>query len=231
MFIKKISNYFNPIHLEKRQSVNCLWKITFNFKNSSIRNSSALKFILILLFFLNLFPGTEISCFSQKDSATQKLDTSALNNHSPRIASFYSAVLPGLGQIYNKKYWKVPVIYISAGTLIYFIIDYNKQYIKYKNGLIWKLSGDPNIPKDYQFINDPIWYKENLQSAMDWYHRYRDIDVICLATLYILNILDASVDAYLFDYDISQDLSLQIRPTMLNLPNSYNFGLSCRLKF
>lgn len=228
MFVTEILKFYRTNNQEKRRSVSCQLNISCSFK---IKNSSAIKLIGILLFFLNPISGSEISCFSQKDSAIQKIDTSIINKHSPRIASFYSAVLPGLGQIYNKKYWKVPVIYISAGILIYYIIDYNKQYIKYKNGLIWKLSGDSNIPGEYQFINDPIWYKENLQSAMDWYHRYRDIDVICLATLYILNILDATVDAYLFDYDISQDLSLQIQPTMINLPNSTNFGLSCRLRF
>ncbi|NQU87895.1 MAG: hypothetical protein HQ541_19270, partial [Mariniphaga sp.] len=138
--------------------------------------------------------------------------------HSPKKATIYSAILPGLGQAYNKKYWKIPIIYAGFGVIVYFI-DYNNNWYRlFKNAYV-DLSVTTGFDKEV-FISK---YKEDLpllstidydnsvemKNTLDYLTKYqdysrrnRDLLIIGTAVFYALNIIDASVDAHLFDFDI-----------------------------
>ena len=139
---------------------------------------------------------------------------------SPRKAAILSATLPGLGQIYNKKYWKIPIIYAGLLTSAYYINDNNVQYKLYKDAYLKRL--DNNQDND-DFVGE--YSSGDLLILKDFYRRNREVSILCFVGTYIINVLDASVDAHLFDYDISEDISLQITPT-----STANFnGLSLTL--
>ena len=139
---------------------------------------------------------------------------------SPRKAAILSSTLPGLGQIYNKKYWKIPIIYAGLLTSAYYINDNNVQYKRYKDAYLKRL--DNNQDND-DFVGE--YSSGDLLILKDFYRRNREVSILCFVGTYIINVLDASVDAHLFDYDISEDISLQITPT-----STTNFnGLSLTL--
>lgn len=130
--------------------------------------------------------------------------------HSPKKASIYSAVLPGLGQAYNRKYWKIPIIYAGFGAFAYFINQNYSEYQKFKEAYLWKVSGD-TIPIDNEYI-----YKyqtaDQLKNGKNYYLRNFELTCILTGVWYIVNILDATVDAHLLDYDINEDLSVHLQP-------------------
>lgn len=190
--------------------------------------------VLVILFHI---PFTNGKCYSQNNDSViiiseknvESIDTLFKGIHSPRIASLYSAVLPGLGQVYNKKYWKVPLIYAGFATIFYALNFNNRFYLHYKTAAIWKESGDPNVPPEYAFIKDRIYTVDNLSSAFNYYKRSRDLALLGLLGFYVINIIDATVDAYLIDYDISQNLALKLKPTVIQSPFAYNAGFSLSL--
>ncbi|MBK5286306.1 MAG: hypothetical protein JJE25_12975 [Bacteroidia bacterium] len=151
----------------------------------------------------------------------------SLRTHSASKAILYSAILPGAGQAYNKKYWKIPIIYAGIGALIY-AIDYNQRnYSTFKSAYISRTDGDSLTIDNY-----PRYTAENLRSLFEYYHRNRDLSYILASSLYILNILDAYVDAELFYFDVSDNLSLHSSPFILNSLNGDRIGgLSFRLVF
>ena len=139
---------------------------------------------------------------------------------SPRKAAILSSTLPGLGQIYNKKYWKIPIIYAGLLTSAYYINNNNVQYKLYKDAYLKRLD---NNPDNDNFVGE--YSSGDLLILKDFYRRNREVSILCFVGTYIINVLDASVDAHLFDYDISEDISLQITPT-----STANFnGLSLTL--
>jgi len=140
---------------------------------------------------------------------------------SPKKAAILSASLPGLGQVYNKKYWKVPIIYAGLLTSLYYINDNNKKYNDYKSAYLNRL--DNNTSNDTEYLE---YSSMDLLTLKDFYRRNREISILCLFGSYIINILDASVDAHLFDYDISEDISLNISPISSDQIN----GISITLK-
>lgn len=140
---------------------------------------------------------------------------------SPKRAAILSAGLPGLGQIYNKKYWKVPIIYAGILTSLYYINDNNKKYKDYKGAYLNRLDNNPSNDTEYIEYNSM-----DLLTLKDFYRRNREISILCLFGSYIINILDASVDAHLFDYDISEDISLNISPITSNQLNGISLTLN-----
>jgi len=161
--------------------------------------------------------------------------------HSPRKATIYSALLPGLGQAYNKKYWKIPLIYGGFGTLGYFIGWNNKNYNISKQAYS-DLSDDDPATDSYMKLKQIIYYdlenassvanlKEGLISSQDYYRRNRDLLIIVTAAFYGLNIIDASVDAHFFNFDISDDLTFQWEPTWDQVRNQKIFCLNCTFNF
>ncbi len=151
--------------------------------------------------------------------------------HSATKAAMLSATLPGLGQIYNQKYWKVPIVYIGLGAVAYFVDLNNTEYLKWRKAYIYRVDGNPNTVDDF-----PNYSTEVLNRAMNYYRRNLEISYIAGGVVYLLNILDASVDAHLFDFDVSEDLTLNLQPGFVPIYNGSNYkgvatGISLRVKF
>jgi hypothetical protein len=165
---------------------------------------------------------------------------------NPTRAVIYSAIFPGLGQIYNRKYWKLPIVYGGFLGCVYAITWNGNQYSGYKNAYndftdnndatnswqdyvpySWrKLEGE----WDSQQINN---FSRVLKNQKDFHRRNRDLSYIVTVGLYLLCMVDAYVDAQLFDFDISPDLSLQLNPVIFpqTTPTTRTLGLQCSLTF
>lgn len=187
---------------------------------------------------------------------------------SPYKAGLYSTFIPGLGQLYNKQYWKIPLVYIGIGTFAFFI---NYNHVQYKRTLqAYMIKNDP-LANEYaleylsahrsEYGQRNIWDKANftkgemhqleiylitdyfdsntlieslnkLKKEKDRWKRYRDLTIIGLAAFYGINIIDATVFSHLYDYDISNDLTIDIMPNFINNPNEpVNFGLTLTMNF
>lgn len=148
----------------------------------------------------------------------------------PARAAFYSAILPGLGQAYNKKYWKIPIVYGAIGTGLYFYFDNNNVLKRYRNAYKRRLAGftDDEFygPGPTPFLSD-----DALIRAQRTLKRNKEMAMLVTVGLYVLNIIDANVDAHLLQYNMDEKLAL--KPFIdFNNPN-YNaqLGLSLNLKF
>jgi hypothetical protein len=161
--------------------------------------------------------------FSPKDSI--KADTLPRKKMAPpKKAAIMSACLPGLGQIYNHKWWKVPIIYAGFGGLTYGFI-WNQGYVlDYRNAL--RLRYDDDSTTIDQF---PRYSDNDLVTLKNYYQRYRDLCVIGAAALYTLQIIDAAVDAHLATFDVSDDLSMNISPGMIYAGGARAPGIGIRL--
>lgn len=149
----------------------------------------------------------------------EKFDTiNYLNTKSPIRASLYSAIIPGMGQVYNNKYWKVPIVWGLLGTGIGFVLNYDKQYKEYRGYYLDKLY---NNEIDNPTINNMT--PKQLATIQDDRKRTRDYAIALTALVYILNILDATVDAHLYGMDKDPDLSFQ--PTVIQNPNNMQFAM------
>jgi hypothetical protein len=161
--------------------------------------------------------------------------------HSPKKASIYSAILPGLGQAYNKKYWKIPLVYGGFAAFGYFIGWNNKNYITSRHAYKDLTDDDPAtdyymklkqiIYYDLKNASDLATLKQGLLSSQDYYRRNRDLLVIVTVAFYGLNIIDASVDAHFFDFDISDDLTLHLKPSLDKMKDQRIFCLNCTFNF
>ncbi len=194
---------------------------------------------LTLYFLVILFFATGFSAFCQeagKDSIQSKKPETV---HSPRKATIYSAVLPGLGQIYNRKYWKVPIVYGGFITLGYFINLNNEEYVKFRQAYSDIIDTDPNTVSYRKLISNENMLKpenigqltERLRSAKDYWRRNRDLVVIGTAVFYAVNIIDASVDAHFFNFDISDDLAIIWAPSPILCMDKKTIGIHCRFTF
>ena len=130
--------------------------------------------------------------------------------HSPRKAALYSAVLPGLGQVYNGKYWKIPIIYGGFLTMGYLITLYDDQYNLFLRALNAERNGESNPLAGV--ANGRYEDTGQLQRAVDGSRRNRDFMVILTAGVYALTIVDAIVDAHLIEFDINPELSFDMKP-------------------
>ncbi len=160
---------------------------------------------------------------------------------NPKKAVILSAIFPGLGQIYNRKYWKLPIIYGGFAGVAYAISWNNKYYQDYYNGYFDIMDNDPNTTRWYKFVpygSDPksseSLLKDRLKRGKDFYRRNRDLSIIIGVGLYALNIVDAYVDAQLFDFDISPDISMHVSPSVNYGGNplvSNSYGLQLAFQF
>ncbi len=141
---------------------------------------------------------------------------------APSRAAFYSAVVPGLGQAYNKKYWKIPIVYAGIGTGVYFYLRNKDEYNRFRDAYKRRLAGFED--DEFQGISD-----DRLIDAQKDAGRSRDISIIVAIGFYMLNIIDANVDAHLRQYNISEDLTLQPNVELNSHEARLNYGLS--LKF
>ena len=150
------------------------------------------------------------------------------STHSPRRASLYSAVFPGLGQAYNRKYWKIPILYGGGGVLVYFI-NFNHQRYTELRGLLFSALNNPG--QEIIYKGRPI--SENaVRRQIDNDRRNRDYLIIITGMVYFLNIVDAMVDAHLINFDLADELALKIQPTGGRTDNNVTYaGLALTLKF
>ena len=156
--------------------------------------------------------------------ALKEQDYKPYNALAPAKAAFYSAILPGLGQIYNGRIWKVPLVYAGLGIPIYFYIDNDKQYDRYRTAYKQRLAG-----KEDEFagkISD-----QGLRSAQELYQRNKEISILVAIGIYALNIIDANVDAHLQQFNVSEDLSLKPNYNLDKFTGKSNYGFSLNFKF
>lgn len=163
---------------------------------------------------------------------------------TPAKASMFASALPGLGQIYNRKYWKVPIVYAGFGALGYSVAFNTSHFNKYMNAYqdftdnilatdsYVKLVGidrnvyDPIMNHEDFSASTASWVEDQLMNGIEYYRRYRDLSYIGIGAWYLFTILDANVDASLFDYDISENIQATVAPFTVT-----SFGLSPGVSF
>ncbi len=150
----------------------------------------------------------------------------AIDPLSPSKAAFYSAILPGLGQAYNKKYWKIPIVYAALGTGIYFYVDNNNKYNRYRRAYKRRLAGFTD--DEFQGI---VADNDALIDAQEFYQRNRDLSLLLTVVAYVLNIVDANVDAHLLQFNVSDDLSLRPHIDQNAVDFTRNLGVTLNFKF
>lgn len=165
---------------------------------------------------------------SGKQQLTTISDEGTLKVHSPKKAALLSLV-PGLGQAYNKKYWKIPILYAGIGTVGYFISHNHKEYTQFRDTYINRLNEDTLAFDPY-----PLYSNEDVRLWKNYYWKKRDQMVLIMAGIYLINIIDATVDAHLFTFDVGDDLSMRIEPD-IKIRNAFfpseSVGLKLSLKF
>ncbi len=163
---------------------------------------------------------------SAQDSLKTNPDSAiGKETHSPRFAALASAIIPGAGQVYNRKYWKVPIVYAGLATAGYFAVFNANVYYTVRNNLNSRVAGD-TIPSPQFLILNNIVSKttvnlndfsfDDLIQLEDDYRKYFTLSIIAGGIVYILNILDAVVDAHLYHFDVSDDLSLDVHPQIFS---------------
>lgn len=161
----------------------------------------------------------------------------------PEMAAWIAAIFPGAGQIYNRQYWKLPIVYGGFAGLGYAISWNNELYVEYRRGYTDLCSSDPNadyykylLPSGVEITSSNIdYYKRTFKSKMEGYQRNRDLSILATVVLYMLSIIDSYVDSQLRDYDVSPDLSMHLSPAVIPATKDRaidnSVGVSCRLKF
>lgn len=208
------------------------------------RGASLFIFVVLLLFCSSGFAQVKDTVLNSKDPKIVRPSDSIKNEagkdslapkqkikpvyHSPKKSALMSAIIPGLGQVYNKKYWKVPIIYAGLGGLAYSINANQKKYSTYVEAYKFRIDGDSAT-----IDNFPRYSDDNLNTLQQYYKRFRNLSVIGAALLYLMNVVDASVDAHMFTFDVGDDLSFHIQPTLLNTANvsHYSTGISLKITF
>lgn len=152
------------------------------------------------------------------NSTAQEVDTTyidSLPKHSPRKATLLSLAVPGLGQAYNKKYWKIPIVYAAIGSAFYFARQQDQSFNEFKDAYVKRVDNDPaTIDDKYQ----NVYSDENLLSLIDYHRENRDLLYVLTTVAYVLNVVDAAVDAHLYYFDVSDDLSANLRPNLQFTP-------------
>ena len=168
----------------------------------------------------------------------------ALFKPTPRRAVIYSAIFPGLGQIYNRKYWKLPILYGGFVGLTYAITWNNGYYRDYLGGYQDIMDDNPNTNRWHDMLPfgrdpetvDKKWFTDVLQKRKDYYRYYRDLSIISTVAVYMIAMVDAYVDAQLFDFDMSPDLSMRVEPSIMKegyngIKRSSSYGLQLSFNF
>ena len=149
---------------------------------------------------------------------------------APSRAAFYSAVVPGLGQAYNKKYWKIPIIYAGMATGVYFYIQNDNDYDRFRNAYKRRLAGFT----DDEFFGpgpNPIISTDRLIDAQRTAQRNKDVSIVVALAFYLVNIIDANVDAHLKQYNVSEDLSLEPSFDLNPVNSQANYGLQLTFRW
>ncbi|MBU2929506.1 DUF5683 domain-containing protein [Winogradskyella psychrotolerans] len=187
---------------------------------------------LLVCFFSLLFSFSQTekdsTSISIKESPIIAIDTiarKAIDPLRPAKAAFYSAVLPGLGQAYNKKYWKIPIVWGAIGTGIYFYVRNDTQFDRYRDAYKRRLAGFTD-DEFYDLISD-----DGLIRAQEQFRQNKEMSLLITFGLYALNIIDANIDAHLLQFNIDENLSLSPHYQYNELENTSDLGLTLNFKF
>ena len=167
----------------------------------------ALKRISLLIGALLLMAVAPMTAHAQYADGFDIPDSTYRAQHKPNKATFMSSLVPGLGQYYNQKYWKIPIIYGGFTGLIYYASYNNYVYKKYRREYKWATDDDERTVSKYPAANT--------ERLKDTWRRYRDICFIGIGALYLLQVIDANVDAHFFDFTIDKDLSIKADPMLM----------------
>ena len=159
---------------------------------------------------------------------------------NPTKATWLALVIPGGGQIYNRKYWKLPIIYGGFAGCAYALSWNGKMYKDYAQAYMDIMDNNPNtnsyqdlLPPNHNYTDTQL--KDILRKRKDTYRRYRDLSIFAVIGVYLISVIDAYVDAELSNFDISPDLSMRVEPTIINnnplQPGSKSVGVQCSLRF
>lgn len=143
-------------------------------------------------------------------NGTDTLGIEEIRTHSPTKATLFSTFLPGLGQAYNKKYWKIPIIYAGLGTTMYFGVTNHNSFKKFKSAYAIRIDGDVNTVDEFE----GVLTEDGLLANMDYHQRNRDLSYIIAGLFYVFNIVDAAVDAHLFSFPKNDNLSFRFVPSL-----------------
>lgn len=179
-------------------------------------------FLFSLVFIVSTVVNAQKTTIVSNDTLAKKT-----TEHSSRKAALLSTLLPGAGQVYNRKYWKPPVIYAALAGLGYLVKLNSDKYKTYKQAYIYRTDNDASTVDAY--INK--YSDDNLLTLKNSYQRSRDFNIICIAAVYVLNIVDATVDAHLYTFDVSDDLSMQLYPTFIYSAQSNVRGTGLGISF
>jgi hypothetical protein len=188
---------------------------------------------LILLFASNLLYAQEDSLVIStvpEPIVEEKLDYKPYDPLAPARAAFYSAVLPGLGQAYNGKYWKIPLVYAGLGVGIYFYLDNDKEYDRYRSIYKRRLAG---------FTDDEFTRADGTQRitndglirAQRFFQRNKELSLLITVGIYALNIIDANVTAHLQQFNVNEDLSFRPAVNFDRYTGKTDYGLSLNYSF
>lgn len=149
---------------------------------------------------------------------------------APARAAFYSAVLPGLGQAHNGKYWKIPIAYAGLGVGVYFYLNNDKEYERYRSIYKRRLAGytddEFTTPQGVQRVTN-----DGLIRAQRFYQRNKELSLLVIAGIYALNVIDANVDAHLQQFNVSEDLTLKPAFNFNEYTGRTGYGLSLNYNF
>ena len=148
----------------------------------------------------------------------------------PSKAAFYSAILPGAGQAYNKKYWKIPIVWGAIGTGVYFYLRNDRQFDRYRDAYKRRLAGFT----DDEFSDEngnPLISNDGLIRAQQQFRRNKEISLLVTIGLYALNIIDANVDAHLLQFNVDENLTLRPHYQYNQWENSSDLGVTLNFKF
>ena len=201
------------------------------------------KILILIILILFCIPQNNIA----QDTVSVPQPVKSKFRPEPLRATMLAVAFPGLGQIYNRKYWKIPLVYLGFGGLIYSVgfnsshyntsmkayqdftdvIPETNSYLKVIPSTIDPASYDPVLhPESYQY------YKDQMLRMVDYYRRYRDLSYIGIAGWYLFSILDANVDASLFNFDVSKNLDIAAFPVLLSTPGGFvGTGLNLKITF
>lgn len=191
--------------------------------------------IFFLLFSASLFAQTSDSLVVQKEERAIVVNDTLLPKDeydplAPSKAAFYSAVVPGLGQVYNKKYWKIPIIYAGMAAGIYFYKQQDDDYDRFRDAYKRRLAGYTD-DEFYGNGTEPLISNDRLINAQKSAQKNKSISLIVTVAFYLLNVVDANVDAHLRQYEVSEDLSLQPNFEFNQLNARPQYGMSLTYRF
>lgn len=180
---------------------------------------------------------SSLSAVAQRDSirvVQPESDTVTIasysNRYDPRKALLYAAVLPGLGQVYNKKYWKLPLVYGGFAITGYYLNIYQEGYLTFRGELFYNLEN--GLSGDTQVNPNTLYTTSQLRTIVDRYRRERDYMIIIMMGVYILQMVDAHVDSHLKEFDLNPNLQVRIEPAFSNeLLTGRMGGISLKIRF